>query len=80
VPTKVSAAALITARALSKEYRLEVRPENALQGMTASDAHVAIVIDHATGVYKIAELRPSFCGGRRSCRPSAPRLPSWRAF
>jgi len=55
---RVSAAALLVARDVLKDYKLEVRPEKALVGMTASEGHVAIVIDYATGVYKIAELRP----------------------
>jgi hypothetical protein len=54
----VSAAAWLVARDVLKEYKLELRPDKALVGMTASEGHAAIVIDHATGVYKIAELRP----------------------
>jgi hypothetical protein len=54
---RVSAPALTAAREVLKEYALEVCPETAAAGMTASEAHVAIVIDLATNVFKIAELR-----------------------
>jgi hypothetical protein len=55
---KVSAAALQAARDVLREYALEIRPEYAGKAMTNTEGHVAIVIDYATGVYKIAELRP----------------------
>jgi len=40
------------------EYTLEVRPETGAKGMTAAESHVAIVIDYATNVFKVAEIRP----------------------
>jgi hypothetical protein len=58
VARSVSAAALRAAREILKEYRLEVRSDNGAVGMNATEGHVAIVIDYATGVYKVAQLRP----------------------
>jgi hypothetical protein len=55
---KVSAAALFTARAVLREYLLEVKIETGTVGMLATEGHAAIVVDYATNVYKIAELRP----------------------
>lgn len=54
---RVSAAALVAAREVLKEYQLEVRPETCALGMTNSEAHVAIVIDLATNIFRLAELR-----------------------
>ena len=55
---RVSAPALRTAIMLTQEYKFEVRPETGANGMTGSVGHVAIVIDYATGVYKVVEMRP----------------------
>jgi hypothetical protein len=58
---RVSAAALNAAREVLKHYQLVPRPEDIpgkVNGLLANAAHIAIIIDHATAVYKIALLRP----------------------
>jgi hypothetical protein len=54
----VSAPALRAAIEILREYKLELKPGKGAPGMTACDGHVAIVIDYATNVYKLVELRP----------------------
>lgn len=58
---RVSAAALAAAREVLKRYQLNPRPGDLpgrVNGMTGGEAHVAIVIDYATNVFKVALLRP----------------------
>jgi len=58
---RVSAAALTAAREVLKRYQLVPRPGDfpgRVNGMTAGEAHVAIVIDYATNAFKVALLRP----------------------
>ena len=58
---RVSAAALTAAREVLKRYQLTPRPGDfpgKVNGMTGGEAHIAIVIDHATSIYKISLLRP----------------------
>lgn len=60
---RTSAAALHTARVILKEYDLSVRPPEVLvsgrvYNLEASEAHLGIVIDHATNIHHVALLRP----------------------
>lgn len=61
-----SPAALRTARVILKYYDLAVRPPESLVSgridkLTNSEAHVSIVIDHATNIYQLTSLRPEIC-------------------
>jgi hypothetical protein len=68
---RVSAAALIAAREVLKRYQLQPRPGDfpgKVNGLTGSEAHIAIIIDHATNVFKVALLRPEVFYWQRALR------------
>jgi hypothetical protein len=74
---RVSAPAFRTARVILQSYKMTVRPDTGAVGMTGGESHVAIVIDYATNVFKIAELRPELHYWQRQLtarRAEAPQL------
>ncbi len=81
----ISAAALRTARVILQYYDLVVRPPESLSSgriekLTNTEAHVAIIIDHATNIYQLASLRPEVCFWQTRLRFGTATAPQLAGF
>lgn len=80
-----SAPALHCAREIMKIYGMEVRPPETLasgrlDGLTASERHVATLIDHSTNAHEVVKLRPEMHHWQRRLAASAATAPQLAAF
>lgn len=80
-----SAPALHCAREIMKVYDMEARPPESLvsgrlDGLTASERHVATLVDHSTNVHEVVKLRPEMHHWQRRLATGTATAPQLAAF